>query len=229
MLEVFCTYRNQCSKLLCNKIGDSRCLLLESLVNRSPHTHTHPLTSTSAPHASTTPPTHYNTRCHGWSQWSPHLAEHMRSAYGCQADVPTQNKNAATSKQSDTYALALNLTPNTYTVERFSSTGVAYSPKALPFYVHRLRVQQHADTRKQPQSQIQTATKGCHWTQNSHSAGGDSTKIWKPSIFQQVLLRVRPRFPDLQASPSQPIDLSPRLSLGTNLCSSSCKAVIDID
>ena len=36
-------------------------------------------------------------------------------------------------------------------------------------------------------------------------------------------------FPDLQASPSQPIDLSPRLSFGTNLCSSSCKAVIDID
>ena len=36
-------------------------------------------------------------------------------------------------------------------------------------------------------------------------------------------------FPDLQASPSQPIDRSPRLSFGTNLCSSSCKAVIDID
>ena len=39
------TYRNQCSKLLCNKIGDSRCLLLESLIilgnQESPHTHTH--------------------------------------------------------------------------------------------------------------------------------------------------------------------------------------------
>ena len=42
------TYRNQCSKLLCNKIGDSRCLLLESLVTRSPHTHTHTLARTGA-------------------------------------------------------------------------------------------------------------------------------------------------------------------------------------